>query len=188
MSAMKTVQQELGLGPVVSGGDGVRRVRCISLWQPWASLMACGAKYLETRSWGTNVRGEVFIHAAATNKGIASLSDAPLDQIEAMELAVGLKMGRWRHELPFGAVIGRGCLFQSSHAGQAVVDHPDQKHFGDFTVGRFAHHYRQLEAIESIPWAGMQGFFFAELKVGELELKAGGQECPPSLVGEEPVA
>ena len=39
-------------------------MKCISLWQPWASLMAIGAKRIETRSWPTNHRGPLAIHAA----------------------------------------------------------------------------------------------------------------------------
>jgi hypothetical protein len=35
-----------------------------SLTQPWASLVALGHKRIETRSWSTNYRGEVLIHAA----------------------------------------------------------------------------------------------------------------------------
>ena len=44
-------------------------IRCISLWQPWASLMARGHKYFETRSWDTKIRGEVWIHAAKSVEG-----------------------------------------------------------------------------------------------------------------------
>jgi activating signal cointegrator 1 len=38
---------------------------CITLWQPWASLIALGIKKFETRSWETSYRGKIFIHAAA---------------------------------------------------------------------------------------------------------------------------
>lgn len=40
-------------------------MKAITLWQPWASLVACGAKKFETRSWATSYRGEIAIHAAA---------------------------------------------------------------------------------------------------------------------------
>lgn len=45
------------------------RIRALSLWQPWASLMAIGAKQLETRSWpaaraGLRPGELVAIHAA----------------------------------------------------------------------------------------------------------------------------
>jgi hypothetical protein len=36
----------------------------ISLWQPFASLIAIGAKTIETRHWSTKHRGPMAIHAA----------------------------------------------------------------------------------------------------------------------------
>ena len=39
-------------------------MRALTLWQPWASLVAIGAKQWETRSWGTKYRGPLLIHAA----------------------------------------------------------------------------------------------------------------------------
>ncbi len=39
-------------------------MKCISLWQPWASLIVIGAKQFETRSWSTSYRGPLLIHAA----------------------------------------------------------------------------------------------------------------------------
>lgn len=39
-------------------------MKCISLWQPWAHLMAIGAKKIETRSWATKYRGLLAIHAS----------------------------------------------------------------------------------------------------------------------------
>lgn len=39
-------------------------MRALSLWQPWASLIAFGAKRWETRSWGTDYRGPLLVHAA----------------------------------------------------------------------------------------------------------------------------
>ncbi len=39
-------------------------MKCLSLTQPWATLVAIGAKHLETRSWHTMYRGPLAIHAA----------------------------------------------------------------------------------------------------------------------------
>ncbi|HEX8221822.1 MAG TPA: hypothetical protein VF914_21720 [Chloroflexia bacterium] len=41
-----------------------REIRCLTLTQPWASLVAVGAKHIETRSWKTDYRGLLAIHAA----------------------------------------------------------------------------------------------------------------------------
>jgi hypothetical protein len=48
-------------------------VKALSLWQPWASLVALGVKTIETRSWSTSYRGPLAIHAS---KRIARLHEA----------------------------------------------------------------------------------------------------------------
>lgn len=40
-------------------------MKALTIRQPWASLIAVGAKTIETRSWHTKYRGPVLIHAAA---------------------------------------------------------------------------------------------------------------------------
>lgn len=40
-------------------------MKALSLWQPWASLVAIGEKRYETRGWTTNYRGPLAIHATA---------------------------------------------------------------------------------------------------------------------------
>lgn len=39
-------------------------VKAITIWQPYASLVALGIKTIETRGWSTNYRGPIAIHAA----------------------------------------------------------------------------------------------------------------------------
>lgn len=39
-------------------------MKAISIWQPWASLIADGHKHFETRSWNTNHRGDLLICSA----------------------------------------------------------------------------------------------------------------------------
>lgn len=39
-------------------------MKALTLWQPWAQLVAIGAKKIETRSWATKYRGPIAIHAA----------------------------------------------------------------------------------------------------------------------------
>ena len=39
-------------------------MKAISLTQPWSSLVAAGEKRIETRSWYTNFRGALAIHAS----------------------------------------------------------------------------------------------------------------------------
>ena len=39
-------------------------MKTLTLTQPWATLVATGAKRIETRSWSTSYRGPLAIHAA----------------------------------------------------------------------------------------------------------------------------
>lgn len=39
-------------------------MKVLTLTQPWATLVAIGAKHIETRSWATSYRGPLAIHAA----------------------------------------------------------------------------------------------------------------------------
>lgn len=39
-------------------------MKALTMWEPWASLVAFGEKQYETRSWSTSHRGLLAIHAA----------------------------------------------------------------------------------------------------------------------------
>lgn len=41
-------------------------LKALTIKQPWASLIVEGVKDVENRSWRTNYRGRLIIHAAAT--------------------------------------------------------------------------------------------------------------------------
>lgn len=41
-------------------------MKALSLWQPWASLMALGVKRIETRGWYMAHRGPLAIHATSS--------------------------------------------------------------------------------------------------------------------------
>ena len=43
-----------------------RVIRCLSVRQPWASLIVDGTKTIENRSWQTHYRGPLLIHASQT--------------------------------------------------------------------------------------------------------------------------
>lgn len=60
--------------------------KAVTLHQPYASLIALGAKQYETRSWSTDYRGTMVIHAGkaleileSTAEDLADLRDAKLE-------------------------------------------------------------------------------------------------------------
>lgn len=156
-------QAELALGPIE---PPTCWVRSISLWQPWASLMAVGAKTVETRGWGTSIRGKVFIHASKTRQGLQDARLSGADCIAAMEAALGVPHARWEVDLPFGCIVASGRLVSSIPAPIALESFPSQHFFGNFAEGRWGHLYEGLTRVESIPCRGAQGFFFSALPKG----------------------
>lgn len=77
-------------------------MRVLTLTQPWASLVALGLKRVETRSWGTNYRGEVLIHASAERGRVPRAARATLRA----------------QTMPY-----RGVSFERSAALAAALDH-----------------------------------------------------------------
>lgn len=107
-------------------------MKTITLTQPWASLVATGAKQIETRSWNTGYRGPLAIHAA---KGI------PRSAYEwAFDMA-GILTKRgidWKLEaLPRGMVLAT-CRLVDVVPTTSVQPSLVEDLFGDFSPGRFA--------------------------------------------------
>lgn len=78
--------------------------RALTVRQPWASLIACGVKRIEIRSWATAYRGVLWIHA-----GAASLAQVPERYARALVLS---------DELPRGAIIARVDLVGVRRLGE----------------------------------------------------------------------
>lgn len=132
-------------------GDAGTPMKALSLWQPWASLMAAGAKLHETRHWATNYRGPIAIHAAKT-RDVAGAPD---------ELCASVLGKYWTHELPRGVVVAVGRLTHCRPA-ETVADHLTRadRAAGNFAHGRFAWRVEDLRALaEPIPLVGRQGLF-----------------------------
>ena len=45
-------------------------MKVLSIKEPWASLIMNGTKRIETRSWKTKYRGEIYIHASLSKAKI----------------------------------------------------------------------------------------------------------------------
>lgn len=134
-------------------------MRALSIWQPWASLIACGEKRFETRSYEMGLAGhELAIHAA--KKKDADCLSLCLEEPFRSALILGgfEKIG----DLPFGAVIAK-CKILACHHVEDIRDKISEKEraFGDFRDGRFAWELKLIERFEEpIPARGAQGFWF----------------------------
>jgi hypothetical protein len=130
-------------------------VKALSLWQPWASLIAVGAKRVETRGWRTPYRGPLAIHAA--------LRTVRADEIEPeMADALSLSWPPTKEQLrsiPLGAIVatcrlvevyrlsrldadaiedGRGLRLCPGRSYEVNVGSGSEALFGNYAEGRFA--------------------------------------------------
>ena len=48
-------------------------MKTLSIKEPWAYLIACGKKDVENRTWKTNYRGRIYIHATRPQKGFSNI-------------------------------------------------------------------------------------------------------------------
>jgi hypothetical protein len=90
-------------------------MKALSIKQPWASLIAHGIKDIENRTWRTNFRGRIFIHASAKQAGSY---DELLNDIQKNDFKVmydNITLGKQHH---FSAIIGEVDIID------CVVNHP----------------------------------------------------------------
>jgi hypothetical protein len=87
-------------------------MKALSLWQPWASLIAVGAKRIETRGWATKYRGPIAIHAALRPLWFDDLAEGVRRELtlERFGAPVAGLPGARAVDFPFGAVVAVGTL------------------------------------------------------------------------------
>lgn len=146
-------------------------MKALSLTQPYATLIAIGAKRIETRDWGPSYRGPLAIHAA---KGFASLPGGNLTDFCLNEpfvsalFADGVRQLAPGQDLPLGAVVAvatlASCIRLIDQATVAeVLRRSEARHerdFGDYALGRVAWVLRDVIALpEPIPVRGYPGLW-----------------------------
>lgn len=106
-------------------------MKALSLTQPWATLLASGAKQIETRSWRTYYRGPIAIHAA---KGFPRwVRDFCQDEPFASALSGSVE------SLPLGAIIGLCDLVDCVPTQSIRFSLSKQERlFGEYADGRWA--------------------------------------------------
>lgn len=135
-------------------------IPCLSLWEPWGSLIPAGFKRHETRHWPTKRRGRVAIHAA---KRVVTDIDPRLQAL--CDFALG---GGWEKTRPIGCVIAvadlTGC-YASDHLAEGrppLLEPIEECDFlaGNFEDGRYGFRLENVRALrDPLPLIGRQGFF-----------------------------
>jgi hypothetical protein len=151
-------------------------IKCISLWQPWATLVAIGAKKIETRHWSTSYRGPLAIHAAKTMNGFKSLMERgddnlpePFDSVFYRAFMERKIKSRKIGDLPFGAIVAVVDLSKcaATHQRGSLAEiwlrnslSEQEQAFGDYSANRFGWYLENLRPlVDPIPYKGEQGLF-----------------------------
>lgn len=127
-------------------------MKCISLWQPWASAIPLRLKKIETRGYETKVRGRFGVHAAMR------WTKAERDFTAARRRAGD----HLPDPLPLGAIVATAVLHDviPSEMLLAAGVGDLEMMYGDYSRGRFGWVLEDVIPLEEpIPWKGKQGWF-----------------------------
>ena len=118
------------------------KMKILSLTEPYATLIKEKVKKVETRSWKTNYRGEIYIHVSKTK-----IPKATLEKQELMALCAN-------YPLNFGKIICKAELVDCIPMTKEYVldmkqNHPQEYICGDYQEGRYAFVLENISPIEN---------------------------------------
>lgn len=143
-------------------------MKALTLWQPWASLVAIGQKSVETRCWSTKYRGELAIHSAANippkmlgeSRNRPEFRDRLADIFNARrdcDERSGFHVDDAIRQLPYGKVLCIMRLVDVQETGSMdCCELPEaERIFGNYEPGRYAWFLEMVERFETpIPAKG----------------------------------
>jgi hypothetical protein len=133
-------------------------MKAITLIQPWASLIALGEKQFETRSWATNYRGPIAIHAGRRTKQAETFIEDLVEDMPYPFYNYGLYSPDY---FPFGAIVAIANLVDC-YETKVIRPHVSyqERDLGDWSPGRFAWEMSVFKVLdEPIPMSGKQGLW-----------------------------
>ena len=135
-------------------------MKALTLWQPWASLVALEHKRVETRCWPTRYRGPLAIHAAAELPpkwlGASRHETDFRDELAGCfncrrdcDDRSGLHVDDVIRSLPYGSVLCIVNLVACVRTGEVYDDLGTREHiFGNYKDGRYAWFLEMIEKFE----------------------------------------
>ncbi len=145
-------------------------MKALTLWQPWATLVAMEEKRIETRCWSTKYRGELAIHSAAKLPpkwlGASSRTDPFRDELADVfsvrrdaDDRGGKHVDDILRGLPYGKILCVVRLISIEETGGPSTDRENMPErewiFGNYEPGRYAWHLQMVDVFEpAIPAKG----------------------------------
>ena len=122
-------------------------MKTLTLLQPWASLVACGQKRIETRSWRTKYRGPMLIHSSGrlTPEARALVTCEPFATVLR---AACPSFVTYPESMFQGCLVAKCELVRCDPADEVAPGLTYQEHsFGDYTPGRWAWILDKIQAV-----------------------------------------
>ncbi len=128
-------------------------MKVLSLKEPWASLISEKIKCIETRSWKTNYRGELYIHASKRKLTKNHLKEYK----EQLNLLVDTNF-------KYGYIIAKCKLVDCKYMDKKFINEIKRNHneykCGAYSIGRYAWILKDIETLkEPIPTNGQLGIW-----------------------------
>ena len=115
-------------------------MKVLSIIEPWATLIKEKKKYIETRTWKTSYRGELYIHAS---KKKIKVKDKQITEL--LELIPNIEMG-------YGKIISRcklvDCIYIDENFKEEISKNKQEYLCGDFNIGRYAWILEEAVSLE----------------------------------------
>lgn len=129
-------------------------IPALTLWQPWAWLIAEGLKEFETRGWATKYRGPLAIHAAARKPKLWDANSTIMAALSGRKRSlVNLERGCIVCVVDLVDCIPAADVANSRHSWDAELA------YGDFAPGRHAWKLANVRKFPAIPAKGSQGLW-----------------------------
>ena len=136
-------------------------MKALTVIQPWATLIAIKAKTVETRSWRTDYRGDLAIHAA---KGWKK------ENVRLAMMSEPFKTALKDAGYPLFSLLPRGCIVATATLVDCWITDGGiqwgnrnaflETAFGDFSPGRYAWVLENIHPLpKSIPAKGALGLW-----------------------------
>lgn len=127
-------------------------MKVVSIIEPWASLIKEKVKYIETRSWKTNYRGKIYIHA--------SLKKVPKKDERINNLITLLK----DKDFKYGHIIAEAtlvdCIYMDEKFISKIKNNNQEYICGEYSIGRYAWVLEDIKELSKpIPAKGSLGIW-----------------------------
>ena len=115
-------------------------MKVLSIIEPWATLIKENKKYIETRTWETSYRGELYIHAS---KKKINIKDEQIQEL--LKLLPSTEMN-------YGKIICKcqlvDCIYMDEKFINEIKQNKQEYICGYYQVGRYAWILEKTELIK----------------------------------------